>query len=98
MKYDSTINICCTICANQIVDYLPKYFCGSTISPVCKNCKKEANLAIGNESDDPFTSFSAEGMPSTLVSHWTLFTFSSQSHSFIPSLKHYVLLPNPGER
>ena len=57
-----------------------------------------ANLIDGDYSEDPFSSFPNDGLPSSLVSHW-LYPYNVTTTSLvdIPSLRaHYVLTPNPG--
>ena len=96
--FEGTIS--CTICECELEDYAPEYYCGRKISPTCDQCKINANLNIGSSYPDPFSSFPAEGMPSTLVGHWIPFGMGfNNSFSSIHSLRtHYVRVPNPGSR
>ena len=91
----------CNICAADITDYLPEYFCGEAISPACNRCKKEANLEDYEMTPDPFESFLHAEMPFSMVSYWTPANtsyYSKQTFLNIPSfVPHYVLASNSGD-
>ena len=90
----------CTICAVRIDNFMPEYFLGEQINPACKDCLRAANILIGDEVSDPFSSFS-DGMPTSLSAHWIppYMGISSPCISYLSSFRaHYVLLPNPGSR
>ena len=82
----------CSICAAEINDYVPEYICGLAMDPACDVCKREANLDSSDLSPDPYSSFSADGMPVSLVSHWfPPHSKAPQSLHTIPSLRsHHV--------
>ena len=88
--------IYCSICANPIMDYIPDYFCGETINPACRKCKRYESIL----DDDPLSSFPDYGVPCSLISHWTpAHTVSSPSLLDLQTMRaHYVRLPNPGSR
>ena len=88
----------CSICACQILNYIPEYFLGEVVNAACELCKMNANLIDGDYSEDPFSSFPNDGLPSSLVSHWLYpYNVTTKSLVDIPSLRaHYVLTPNPG--
>ena len=54
----------CSICALEIENYVPDYFCGELINPACNACKDKADIVM-----DPFSSFPADGLPCSLLSH-----------------------------
>ena len=89
--------VTCSICAAVIDDYVPRYFLGNKFNPACDNCH-------GKDIDDPFSSFSEIGMPSSMVSYWNpvpSFNGNLQKKSIgsILSLRsHYVKIPRPGDR
>ena len=84
----------------RIDNFMPEYFLGEQINPACKDCLRAANILIGDEVSDPFSSFS-DGMPTSLSAHWIppYMGISSPCISYLSSFRaHYVLLPNPGSR
>lgn len=92
------LKVRCSICSNEIVDYVPDYFCGLIINPACDDCKKAANLFIEDQDPDPYSSFPDYNLPPSLISHW-IPPHSTVSSNLLnlPSLRaHYVHLPNPG--
>ena len=101
---DQTIDLdwyeCYSICASSIVDYVPQYFCGQLVNPVCEQCCRDANVFIDDQLSDPFSSFSNSHMPSSMVSHWTPpCNNKRQSLLNTPSMNaHYVRIPDPGDR
>ena len=90
----------CSICTCQVQNYVPEYFCGEIVGAVCEKCKKNANLNDDEHMNDPFSSFPADEISSTLISHWiSPYNIKANSLADFPSLKaHYVVLPNPGSR
>ena len=91
-------NSLCSLCAIEIQNYIPEYFCGEKFNPACEECKDKDTLW---SPDNPFASFPTPSQPSSLVSHWTLHLPSKppQNPSSIPSLvTHCAKLPNPGDR
>jgi len=88
----------CSICAADIPDCIPEYFCGSAVNPACNQFKNNANLADGGMTPDPFDSFFESEMPNTMVSHWTpAFSHCKQNLLYIHSLRaHYELVPDHG--
>ena len=86
----------CTIYGMKIPDYVPEYFCGMIVNPSCKTCQDNANLLISDQSLDPFSSFPAYGMPSSLVSHWIPTNFHlNRLFQSLSLTAHYVLLSKP---
>ena len=88
----------CSLCAIEIQNYIPEYFCGKKYNPACEDCKEEDTLW---SLDNPFASFPTPSQPSSLVPHWMLHLPSKppQNPSSIPSLiNHCAKLPNPGDR
>ena len=85
----------CAICAMEMTGYVPEYYHGSIVEPVCETCNLEANLS-SDQVFDPFSSFPADGPPVSLVSHWippnTDVCKISPSSCF---KAHYVLLEKP---
>ena len=59
--------IICSICAQNIPDYIPEYFCGEELHPACVLCKENTF-----SSSDPFSNFPTSVQPPSLVSHWLL--------------------------
>ena len=55
-------NLCC-ICAAKVRNFTPKYFLGNVLAPVCKICDVDKH-------DDPLSSFTPDGVPPSLVTHW----------------------------
>ena len=47
----SEVEIECTICAESIVDYIPKYFLGEEINPACEDCQ---DSSISSKEDQNF--------------------------------------------
>ena len=35
----------CSICTEKIPNYTTEYYCGQIVSPVCSDCKQDANLS-----------------------------------------------------
>ena len=62
-----SVEVICSICAQNIPDYIPEYFCGEELHPACAQCKKNTF-----SSSDPFSSFPTSAQPLSLVSHWLL--------------------------
>ena len=89
----------CSICAIQIFNRIPEYFCGEVVAPICDECKRYANLSDLEQTFDPFSSFPASGIPISLISHWIPpLAVSNQSFLSIPSLRaHYVQTLRPGD-
>ena len=92
--------ITCSICAGDIPNCTPEYYCGEVINQACNWCKADANLEDYDMTPDPFGSFLESEMPASIVSHCSPVNFShnpKQSLINIPSLRaHYVLVPNHG--
>ena len=88
----------CSLCAMEIPNFIPEYFCGKKYNHACNICEeKDSSWAP----DDPFASFPTPTQPSSLVSHWILHlpTKPPQNPGSIPSLiTHCVKFPNPGDR
>ena len=89
----STSKELCSLCAEEIMHYVPDYFLGEKINAACLKCKNN------EEESNPLSSFPLDGLPSSLVSHWILphyepFTSLSYNSTF---RSHYVRLPNPGD-
>ena len=81
----------CSLCAEEIMHYVPDYFLGEKINAACLKCKND------EEESNPLSSFPIDGLPSSLVLHWILphyeaFTSISYNSTF---RSHYVRLPNP---
>ena len=75
----------CGICATQLDNYVQKYFMGNPISPVCKKCDiEDLNHA------DPFSSFSCDGMPTSMASYWNPFP-TPQINSPLASFKCHTV-------
>jgi myosin heavy subunit len=52
------VEVFCTICAELISDYVPKYFLGSELNPACYNCQDSSISPEAEqtyETDEPFT-------------------------------------------
>ena len=103
LKYASSTSsnsVTCGICAADILNYIPVYFCGEAIDPACNQCKTDANLVDCDMTLDPFDSFYESEMPNSMVTHWTPTNITSNrkdSPLNLPSLQaHYVCLSNPG--
>ena len=64
--------------------------------PSCDRYKRAANSLLYDHTPDPFASFPVDGIPSSLVSHWTYqYNVHETSLLSLPSLKaSYVMLPN----
>ena len=84
----------CSICAKPIPHFKPDYFMGEKINPACYDCNMRADVNYGK---DPFSSFPDNGVPYSLVSHWTPATINpSNCIGSISSLRaHYCQLPIP---
>ena len=73
----------CSICACVINNYTPRYFMGSPINPACERCDD-------CEHKDPFSSFSLEGVPPSLVSHWNTLIYQDTITPLVSSRSHIV--------
>ena len=92
----------CSICAQKIINYKPKYFLGEAFNPACNDCDDSFEGANSGPSHDgckhtpqcilrqPFAPPTLSSMPASMVSHWMPETSStitlSQNPSSIPTL------------
>ena len=86
----------CSICASEILDYYPEYFCGEIFNPACEMCK--VNDDTWNP-HDPFSSFPTPSQPTSLVSHWLLppeNNLSQNPSSICSMISHFI--PNYQQR
>ena len=91
---DTNENIC-NICAANIFNYLPEYFCGEPYNPTCEDCKANDSSWAP---DDPFSSFPSPHPPPSLVSHWFPVNVNAPRRpGSIPSMiAHCPKFPPPG--
>ena len=89
-RNEKTNEITCSICASNIPDFTPEYFCGELLNPACDACK--ACDSLWNP-DDPFSSFSSPCQPTSLVSHWLLPSekvLPQNPSSFLSMVSHFI--------
>ena len=101
----------CSICANPIVNFTPKYFLGEQFNPACDKCDPgdleydiltELNPSLDPQIDfvesiDPDTAFILS--TSSMVSNWIPRTYSTlplAPGSIVSMVCHCAQLPNPG--
>ena len=53
-RNSSETEIWCTICADVITNYLPKYFLGEIIIPACGNCQ-DTSISSDENNEEPIT-------------------------------------------
>ena len=91
-----------SICAQEIINYKPKYFLGEAFNPACNDCDDSFEGDNSGPSHDgckhtpqcilrqPFAPPTLSSMPASMVSHWIPETSStitlSQNPSSIPTL------------
>ena len=95
IKEDLNVTLC-SICAIEISNFIPEYFCGEKYNPTCENCK--ADDSSWNP-DDPFSSFPSPTQPSSMVTHWIctdVMNTPLRPGSISSMINHYALLPPPG--
>ena len=86
----------CSICALEISNFIPEYFCGEKYNPTCEKCK--ADDSSWNP-DDPFSSFPSPTQPSSMVTHWISTDVKNtplRPGSISSMISHCALLPPPG--
>ena len=78
--------VVCTMCGDEIYEYIPDYFCGLMMNPTCQQCHKSQLI------QNPFEAFPENQMPTSMISHWTPPTnYDISSHENLPSMtSHYT--------
>ena len=97
-RNEKTNEITCSICASNIPDFTPEYFCGELLNPACEACK--ACDSLWNP-DDPFSSFSSPCQPTSLVSHWLLPSekvLPQNPSSFLSMVSHFIPSQQNGQK
>ena len=88
----------CSICANPIIDYVPKYFLGQKCSPACGNCDPgdtsddDHEPKLPNDSDQPFTRIGLN-FPRTSLESSSIPTSSCSYEQPCISLQLFPYLP-----
>ena len=76
--------IYCSICATSLNHFTPRYFMGEPVNPTCKNCDDIDDAEV-------FSSFPLEGMPHTLVTHWSPANTMHQLKNYDISLRSHCV-------